>query len=161
MSRSIRRETLSELYAPETAEAFITFVTITHPSLSAPIYVCNNNVALQTTNPRRMFQAVEFDYVLAADGAGQRPRARFRIDNIDRRIIEAVRSMDQRRATLTVWLARGRTPDTREAGPWEYHLYDVRADEMSLTAALGPATSGRRAVPKHRYTVTDFPGLYA
>ena len=158
--RNIRPETLRELFASETPEAFITCAVIDHPSLTIPLYVCNNNVPLTLTDPPATFEPVEFDYILAPEAEGQPPKARLRLDNVDRRMIEAVRRMDLRRARFTGWLVRGSDPDTLEAGPWSYLMHDIEADERTLSATLGPKKSGRRAIPKHRYTQTDFPALY-
>lgn len=158
--RAISATTLEELFANETSEVFIALVTIDHPSLGSPIRVCNNNVALATTTPPATYAPVEFDFVPAPETDSQTPKARVQIDNIDRAMTEAVRTMDQRRATFTAVLVKASDPDTVEAGPWTYHVHDVEADERSLTATLGPRYSGRRAIPRTRYTQAGFPGLY-
>ena len=158
--RNIRPETLQELFAPSTAEAFITCAVIDHPSLTVPIYVCNNNEPLTLTDPPATFVPVEFDFVIAPEAGGQPSKARLKLDNVDRSIMEAVRTMQISRATFFAWLVRGSDPDTIEAGPWRYHLHDIEADEQALSAALGPPKSGRRAIPKTRYTQTGFPACY-
>ncbi|MFH1158065.1 MAG: DUF1833 family protein, partial [Pseudomonadota bacterium] len=91
MSRTVSSPTRQALYAAETGEAFLILLTLNHASLSAPIRVTSDGV--ETTSRGNVFAAFPFELVLPDDQDNVSPRARLVIDNIDRQIVQAVRTI--------------------------------------------------------------------
>lgn len=90
MPRSLTAPFRYSLERQETGEALIVFVTITHPELPSAIRVANDAVDYVWNGDT--YIGFPFDISLISDG-DQPPSARLTVQNVDRRIGEAVRDL--------------------------------------------------------------------
>lgn len=91
MSRDISTEARQSLNAAETGDAFLILLTLSHAGMAEPLRVTNGGE--DVTSRGDIFTAYPFELSLPDDDAGQSPEARLVIDNIDRQIVRAVRSL--------------------------------------------------------------------
>ena len=90
MPRSLTAPFRYSLERQETGEALIVFVTITHPDLPAAIRVANDAVDYVCNGDT--YIGFPFDISLISDG-DKPPSARLTVQNVDRRLGEAVRDL--------------------------------------------------------------------
>ena len=90
MPRQISASMRYALERPETGEALLVFLTITHPELSTAIRVVSDAVDYVWNG--ETYIGFPFDISLISDGDGP-PKARLSVQNVDRRIGEAVRGL--------------------------------------------------------------------
>jgi hypothetical protein len=81
------------------------------------------------------------------------------IDNVDRTIVEAVRTVSSPpTASLSVVLASD--PDTVEAGPFELTIREVQYDALVVTATMAVEDILNEPFPGDLFTPQNFPGLF-
>lgn len=93
MSRPIDAEVKAELEAPETPDALLAFVTITHPLLPQPIRAVSD--VLDYVVDGATYVGLPFDFAPLTDGEGP-PMTELRIQNVDARIGRALLALNDR-----------------------------------------------------------------
>lgn len=157
MSRSVSATTLAALFAQETAESFVILLTIDHDDLSAPIRV--NTSGENITSRGDEFLAFPFTIVLPEETEDNTARAKIQIDNIDRSIILAVRSISSAPSAL-LELIRVDDPDTVEASFPDFKMNKVTYDSKVLSADLSIEDFTGEPYPARVFSPADFPGLF-
>lgn len=144
--------------AQETGEVFLFLLQLSHPSMTTLRFV-NNTVDI--TSGGETYQAFPFDLAIPDDTADELPRVQLTIDNIDRRIVEAVRSIDTP-AMFTLSVIRAADPDTAIAGPYECTLRNVTYTALTVQGDLWPFEDVlNERFPQHDFTPAHFPALFA
>ena len=113
------------LYQEEMDEAILLLLTINHADLSAPIRVCSDAVDVESNG--NTFLTFPFNISLPIDAPNEPPRAKLQIDNIDRQIVQTIRSISSA-PTITIELIRSGDPDTIEVSLSNYTLINVTYD---------------------------------
>lgn len=157
MSRALSLAARTALNAAETGEAFLILLTFTHPGLAAPIRVSGD--AVETVSRGETFAAYPFDLLLPDDGEGKSPRARIVIDNIDRQIMAAVRSL-QSAPTLLIEIVRAADPDTVEAVFHDFRLQNVTYDSQAIEGDLSIEDFTAEPYPAASFSPSLFPGIF-
>lgn len=157
MSRDISPETQAAIFAPQTEEAFLILLTISHASLPAPLRVCNN--AVDITSRGDIYIAFPFELSLPDDGDDRPPRARLAIDNVDRQIVQAVRSLDSSPAVL-IEIVRAAAPDTVEARFEDFRFTNISYDSNLVEGDLTLEDFTSEPYPAAAFTPGLFPGLF-
>lgn len=157
MSRNLSSATLQALYAAETGEAFLVLLTLDHPDLAQPIRVTSD--AVDTVSNGETYIAFPFELRLPEDDDGLSPRARLRIDNIDRQIVEAVRSISGA-ATVDISIVRAADPDTVEASFPDFRLENVSYDALVVEGVLTLEDFAAEPYPAHVFSPAEFPGVF-
>lgn len=157
MSRSLSQLARQALFAPETGEAFLVLLTISHPGLEQPIRITSD--AVDTQSRGLGFIAFPFDIVIPDDTEGASPRARVTIDNIDRTIVAAVRSMNAP-ATVLIEIVRAADADTVEAAFPDFRLINVSYDARTVSGDLAIEDFTAEPWPASRFSPAGFPGLF-
>ena len=126
---------LRAMFANQTGEVFLTCVTIEHADLATPLRLVNDVVDL----PRAagVFIAFPFRLTMPADSDTELPQVQLTVDNVDRSIVETIRSLaSPPSVTLEVVLAS--QPDTVEAGPFPFQAKGAQynASEVMLSLAF-------------------------
>ncbi len=134
MPRSLSAEFRRALFAPETGECVVCLVQLDHPDLGAPIRVCSD--AVDVFSGGNTYLAFPFRITLADDSADAPPRARLQIDNVDRRVIDSLRSVAGDAMTCTVSFVLASNPSQVEMGPLEFALRNVQADALVVEGDL-------------------------
>jgi hypothetical protein len=157
VSRPLSSLTRQALYAAETGEAFLILLTLNHASLAQPIRVTSD--AVTTTSRGDDFAPFPFDLVLPDDQDNRSPRARLVIDNVDRQIVEAVRSLPSA-PTMLIEIIRAAAPDTVEAQFVDFKLTNVAYDAQRVEGVLTIEDFTAEPFPAATFSPGSFPGLF-
>lgn len=157
MSRTVSSLTRQALYAAETGEAFLILLTLNHASLSTPIRVTSDSV--ETTSRGNVFAAFPFELVLPDDQDKVSPRARLVIDNIDRQIVQAVRTLSSA-PTVLIEIVRAESADTVEAQFVDFKLTNVSYDSHRVEGVLTIEDFTAEPFPAATFSPSLFPSLF-
>lgn len=150
-------------------EALIAFLTIRHPSLTAPLRLVRNTVDM--VKGGQTFAAAMFDYAVISD-ADRRPMAEIRIPNVDRRIGASVRQLNDR-GNVQIEICSSADFDESvdphtEIGAAaniysfaEFEIMSVTVTASDVTARVGLRDYSQEPWPYLRATQNRFPGLFA
>ncbi len=157
MSRPLSLSARQSLYAGGTDDVFLILLTFSHDSLAAPIRVTSD--AVNTASRGDVFIAYPFDLSLPDDDETRPPRARLTIDNIDRQIMAAVRSLSTPPAVL-IEIVRAADPDTVEARFADFKLLNVQYDVQVIQGDISVEDFTTEPFPAHTFSPSLFPGLF-
>lgn len=145
------------LYRAETEEVFLVLLTIDHEALPFPIRLCNDNQ--DTISRGNTFIAFRFEIQLPSSEADSPPRARIRVDNVDKRIVDAVRSVTSA-PTVVMEIIRAATPDIIEVSLPGFQLTNVAYNALVVTGDLGLENLLLEPYPGAIFDPGRFPGLF-
>ena len=158
MSRSISSAFRAAIFARESAKVALFLLEITHDDLATPIRVVCNHAAV--TSGGNVYSPYFFEIELPEDSEGTvAGAARLVIDNTDRAIVEAIRSIDTP-ATVNLYLVAADTPNTVEMSLLGLKLRKVSYDVSSVSGELVYEERLSNQVPRHRCTPNLVPGIY-
>ncbi len=157
MSRNPTLNTRTALNASGTGEVFLILLTLSHPQLAEPIRVTSD--AVPTVSREQVFSPFPFDLTLPDDAEGTAPAARLSIDNIDRRVVMAVRSL-QSAAYVLIEIVRAAAPDVIEAKFEDFRLTDISYDSQVVAGNLTLEDFISEPFPAAIFSPGLFPGLF-
>jgi hypothetical protein len=141
----------------ETGDVFLYLLALSHPTMDT-MYFVNNTVAIISDGVSYM--AFPFDLNIPDDREDEITRIQLAIDNIDLRIVTAVRSIDTP-AVFTLSIIRAAEPDVLIAGPFACTLRNVSYDALVVSGDLWPFEDiSNEPYPQHAITPANFPGLF-
>lgn len=155
--RNLSNATLAAIYAQETSAVWLYLLTLTHPSLGAPIRLCSN--VTDITSRGNVYTAYPFQIAIPSEIDGELPRVELLIDNVARLLVDELRTLATP-LTATLELILASAPDTVEAGPWNCTLKKAEYDALTVRLDLGYEDILNEPVSYRRFTPTDFPGLF-
>lgn len=159
MSRALSTAAITAGYAQETGEAYAILLSIFHDSLSQPIRVTTCGVNL--TSRGNLFVALPFEITLPIEQEGTVPTARISIDNIDRQIVTAIRTLqpgDKAKTLIEIILESD--PENVEVSFDELYLSNVTYDAFTVQGDLTVEGFASRAYPSGVFSPKYFPGLF-
>ena len=157
MARTLSSGAVAALNAQETGEVFIVLLTIDHVDLAAPIRVSSD--AVDTVSNAETYIAFPFELSLPTDLEDGPPRARLRIDNVDRQVVQAIRQINSP-ASVLIEIVRGADPDTVEASFPDFELREVSYSALFVEGDLVVEQFSAEPFPAKSFTPGDFPALY-
>lgn len=157
MSRVISSAARAAINAPQTSEVFLIILEINHADLPSPIRVVNNNEAIISNGDTYLATAFTFDIPAQEDGTIS--NSRLSIDNVDRAIVQAIRSISSP-PDISVSVILASDPDTIEAGPWEFKLRNTTYNRQSVSGELVYDSHMRDNCGTIKYTTLNFPGMF-
>ena len=157
MSRNISSLTAQSIYSQESGDAFLILLTIDHANLTAPIRVSSD--AIDTISNGNNFTAFPFDITLPDDQENSSPRAKLVIDNIDRQVVSAVRSIDSA-ANVLIEIVRAADPNTIEAQFIDFKLTNVSYDAQKVEGDLTIEDFTAEPFPAASFSPSLFPALF-
>lgn len=158
MARSVSATFEAAVYAQETSEVFHILLAISHTDMSATLRFVSNSEDVTSDGDTYTAFPFKIDFP-PADGEDQLPSVQLVIDNIDRSIIEELRSIDSA-PTVAVSVVLASDPDTVECGPLSFTLKTIDYDAKLITAELGFEDILNEPFPAGTFTPTDFGGLF-
>jgi hypothetical protein len=158
MARVLSAAVLSALMAQDTSEGFVILLTIDHADLAQPIRVCSNQTDL--TSNGDVYQAFPFQVNLPSESDDAPPQVTLSIDNVDRQIVTAVRTISSP-PTVDMSVVMLSDPDTVEVGPFTFTLNGVEYDRLTVSGQLGFEQILSQPWPEGTFNPTGFPGLFA
>ena len=168
IERTVPAGVRREIDREESAEQLLAFLTITHPFLSTPIRVVSDPVDFVLGG--NTFDGFEFNIQILTDNDNS-PFAQLSIQNVDRRIGEVLRGMDNP-ANLLLQVIAGsefnltvdpRTEIATAAVTYsadQLHLIGVDGDVLFITGRLMVRDYSKEIWPGVMATQDRFPGLY-
>ena len=158
--RQISLEGMKQLFKQEAEDVFLTIITITHPDLEQPLRYVNDTVNLEFEEAT--YTALPFRFVLPPDIKDKQPTARIELDNINRDLINLIRTVEQP-PTLEVSIVRKPSSGTpvREIGPFTFRMLNIKYNVVTLSADLGfNADFLNESATADYFTPNIFPGLF-
>jgi hypothetical protein len=160
MSRTLSASLKRVLGSQEQDEALICFLTITHALLSDPVRVCSDTVDYVWNGAT--FIGFPFDLQILSDN-DEPPTAKLSIQNVDRRIGEAVQLLDSpARLRIDVlaasWFNASATP---RVALGDTPFADYTADKLFLTNVKADALAVSADIVSWNYTQEIWPGIRA
>ena len=152
LSNAARRATL----ASESDEVWVWLLTLEADGLASPIRVNNGRASI--TYATHEYVAFPFALDIVDDSPESIPQVELRISNVDRRVVAAVRSVFEVRATFGLMLAS--QIGTWEAGPMTMLMRNVSYNVQFVVGELLFSTFHGRAYPSHTFSPVTHPGLF-
>lgn len=147
---------LTTVHSQESGNVVSVLIEIRHPSLSEPIRLCDNTEDL--TSNGNVYTGFPFELTLFQED-GQTPRASIRIQNVDRRIGDAVMGLTTRpKMDIAVVLAD--SPDDFEFDWISTELASVDGNVISVTGDITGMDFTSEPWPYLRATKDALPGAY-
>lgn len=157
MSRLISNAAKMALFSHETNQVFLPILTIDDSTLEAPLRFVNNTT--NVTSDGKEYLAYHFTMDLPGEEEDRLPRVTITIDNVSREITQAIRAMtDPPDISFSVILAD--TPDTVEAGPFEFELMAVEGNALTISGELAFEPILQQRFPSGLYTPGVFLALF-
>jgi hypothetical protein len=147
------------MLAQETGEVFLVCLTLSHPSLSAPYLLVNDQAALVRT--AGTFQPFAFDISLPNEQDDALPQVTMTIDNIDTEILVAIRNLGGQRPTVMMEVVLASSPNTVEVGPFNFNILSINYTDATIQGTIGFEDDLlNTAFPADSYTPTNSKGLF-
>jgi hypothetical protein len=157
LSRDVSTTFRQAAMAQETGECPLLLLTIDHDSLDLPIRVVNNHASI--TSRGETYLACAFKFTLPDDQDGQKPAAKLIVDNVDREIVNAVRSLASP-PTITAEIVLADTPNVVEAGFYDFELKNVQYDAFEVSGDLSIENFFSDSFPYDTYNSSTYPGVF-
>ena len=155
-------------FAQETDEVFVVLVTLDSDELAEPIRVCSDpfekleelgeDIYGMISNGET-FIFLPFDIQLPRDDKTGTVSAKMSIENTDRRIIEAARSVTKP-VNVNIQCVLASDPDAIELEFNHFQLSNIKYDVMTVDGDLTLNYWGLEPFPSNRFTPSNFPGLF-
>ena len=161
MSRTLSLRALHGVLAQQTDEVFLMCITISHSSFADPYRLVNDLTPLARMSGS--FEPFAFQLALPGENDDQPPQVQMTIDNVDRKILQAIRTLPAgERVAVALEVVLEASPDTVEVGPVDLKILAVNYDLATITATLGLDDDIlNTAFPGASYTPVNSPGVFA
>lgn len=168
MSRVIDADVKASLEAPESVDALLAFLTITHPALPDPIRVVSD--VMDYSVGGFTFLGLPFEFGILTDTEGP-PMTELRMQNVDQRIGRALLGLNDRaKVTLEIRTSAdfdlSQDPRTEIPGGSvlytfaDFDLIDVTATASDISGRVMLRDYSQEPWPGQRCTQTRMPGLF-
>lgn len=157
MSRPLSATAAAAIYAQETDVVFHTLMTIDHPDLASPIWVCDDSRDVYSR--QLQFQWFPFQITLPAERDDSPPKGQLIIDNTSRLLIQAIRSLDSP-PSVKIELVTNISPDIVEYGPLNFLLHNVTYNALTMRGDLHYVPVLDERYPKDIMSPSQFPALF-
>lgn len=156
MARALSSRATAAIFSPQTGEVFLILMTITHPAVEPIRVACNTQ---DVVSNGQTFPGFPFEITLPDEQEDRQPFMQLRITNVDRRIVQAVRTMTSP-PTVRVDIVLASQPDTFEATFPDFTLRSVEYDAMVVQGQLTMDDILSEPYPSGTMNPQDFPGLF-
>lgn len=133
--RAISISALKGMLAQQTDEVYLECITITHPSLAAPVRIVNNGEDVART--AGTFKAWPFKMQLPNDDDQQIPQVTLSSDMIDTSIGVQVQALRYPMPKVMYEVVTAAALNTVEAGPFDFDAISVKYSTTTMDATLG------------------------
>ncbi len=155
--RSVTAVTKIALQSQQTDKLFLVILEIDHADLGSPLRMVNDTQSIVSNGDTYLPVAFKFTPPIEEDGTIR--NSSLTVDNIDRAIVTAIRSIDSP-ADVEASIIRFDDPDVIEAGPWSFKLRNVIYTVDKVRGDLIPDNPLRFYGSVLAYRNLEFPGLY-
>nr|WP_300312729.1 DUF1833 family protein [Halomonas sp.] len=130
--RSISAGAVRELFAQHSDAVMLMCLAFSHADMSEPVRIVNNKVAIQFDG--HQWIGLPFEPTLPEDTDEKIPNVQIRVDNVDRTLVELLRSVSSM-PSVRMYVVRVQNGTvTREIGPLDLSLlsHDIGIDTITL-----------------------------
>lgn len=145
-------------FAQQTDQVFLVLVRISHTDLAADIRVVNNYENI--THNGNTWVAFPFDIELPGDFEEALPTVRLTICNVDRQIVEALRTVSGP-PTVVIKVVLASAPEDIQVGPITLTLREAQYNSLTVSGTLMPEDMLNEAYPCDSFTPAVAPGIFA
>lgn len=157
--RHVSANALRAMLAQETGEVFLVCLTINHSSFGTPYRLVNDHVAL--VRSVGTYEPFAFIVNLPNEQEDELPQVSITLDNVDTEILRAIRTIQAERPQITLEVVLASTPDTVEAGPFNFSILNINYDVGTITGTIGFEDDLLNTqFPGDTYTPTNSQGLF-
>lgn len=156
MARTISSTAKKAGNKSQTNQIFLYLLEIDHTDLPEPIRVVNNREDIISNGIT--YLACGFDFIPPTENDGEIMPAKLTIDNVDRRIVQAVRTITSP-ATVKASVILASNPNYVEMGPLEMTLKNVSYNRQTVTGDILYLQYIEKQVSKIMVNTQNFPGL--
>lgn len=157
MSRTISATLNAAILAQESGKVLLTLLEISHADLAATIRLVNNHTAI--VHGGETYSPYYFTLALPKDDEGKFHSVQLVLDNTDRQMVLAVRSITSA-PTVTVKVVLADSPDTVEITLSNMVLRNVVYSSASVSGELIFEERLSYQVPALIFTPVNFPGAF-
>jgi hypothetical protein len=164
MSRAVSDAFIAACNAPYRDDGLIVLITMENIDLPEPLRLCNNGVNVQSTRgvvggSSYTYLACPIQPTISDDSEDRPPQAKLTMDNIDRRLVAAVRGITSP-LTVTMELVKISDPNTVEARFTDFTLKEVSYNALTIEGTLTLEGLFSEPAIGFSYTPSYFPGLF-
>jgi hypothetical protein len=158
--RTVSANALRAMLAENCDEVFLVCLTVNHSSFSTPYLLVNDQKPL--TRTAGTFQPFAFDASMPNEEEDQVPTVLIAIDNIDTAILNSIRTIGAERPSVKMEVVLASSPNTVEAGPFNFAVLDISYDATIIHFQLGFEDDLLNTIfPASSYTPVNSKGLFA
>lgn len=157
MSNALNPELLSQIFAQESFDPFLTLVTLSHPDWDEPIYLVNNSVDF--TSRGQVFTAFPMRIRLPVDDGETARSFNLELDNASLYLIAQVRSVTEA-IKVKIEMVLASFPDDVQMEQDELSIQSVTYNKAKITANIVLDNFLNTELSSERYTPSIFPGLF-
>lgn len=157
----------SALFSEETTEVPIVLITIDNPTLTQPIRISSDPTELLpiagergTISRGNEFVFLPFDMNMPVQDDTGVVEANIIIDNVDRRIVSAVRSAARERTDILFEIVLASSPDDVEIAHPNMKLDNVTYNALTLEARISIDNLLLEPYPSTEFVPSKWPGLF-
>jgi hypothetical protein len=160
MARSISSTILAAANSQTTTEVFLALLDFSHSDLAGNIRIVNNTE--NVTSNSNVYTAAPFSLSLPPEGAEANPVMRVSTTNVDRSIIDDIRSVagGSERIACDVTIIATSAPDTALASYVGFEMVNVQYTAEDLTFDLSVENFLTEPFPYGSFTPTTTPGIF-
>ncbi|MEQ1844643.1 MAG: DUF1833 family protein [Nitrospira sp.] len=160
MARSVSALFKQAVTAQETGEALVAITSISHASIvNGPLRLVNN--LQNVVSNGNTYTAFPFEVTLPEDHQDALPKVRLVLDNIDRSIVQAIRSIPPNSPpTVQIDLVLAGQPDIVELSFPDLTLRQVSYDALTIEGVLVIDEDDLEPFPADSFTPLNFPALF-
>lgn len=157
MSRALSPRFLEQMGYAETAEVLTTLLTITAPGDPNVYRLCDNIDPVVSQG--RTFEPYPFAIQLPEDDGETLPQARVAIDNVDRKLVQAIRSSTGP-INCSIEICLASQPDFIELALPDFQIREITYTAMQITGTLQAEDLLNQVFPADTYHPQEFPGVF-
>lgn len=143
--------------APETSEAFLVLIELSHDDLADTIRVTSDGQ--NTESNGNTYISYPFDIYLPYSPETGVCKGKLTIDNVDRQIVENLRQISTA-PTIRIMVVLASDPDTIEIDYPNFELGNAEYDAMFVTGDLTLPSYSREPYPADTMNPSTFPGIF-
>lgn len=152
--------------AQQTSEVFVVLLTIDHPNFTQPIRCSSDNAVLLpnagvrgTISRGEEYPFIPFSVSLPNQDDSGIAKARVSVDNIDRRMVQAVRTADSA-ISITIEIVLASSPDKVEVSEPDFKMESITYDTYTISGDLSLQYYDLEPYSKLKFTPSNFPGMF-
>lgn len=162
VTNTFRRES----YSLSTKECFVLLLTLSHADWTENVYVASDPMTLLTVAGVRgvLSNGIEYLYlpfslILPSQDPSGTSKCEISVDNVDRRIIEAVRSASSK-VSVAMQVVLSSDPDSVEISYEDFELGQVGYDAFTISGQISVEYFDLEPFPYARYNPADYSGIF-